>query len=164
MTETSLPIGDTFDDALGLGHADLTERVADAMRGVSRAYVDTVVATLALKEFENLTVATVTLLARLPEHGIKVAALARATGRTKQAAGKLMADLELHGYVARTPDPDDGRGFLVCPTERGRSALSHGAAIKDGLAGRAVEVLGVDALERLYSDLTTLESAFKGSL
>lgn len=158
------PIAEELGDALGIGHADLTDRVADAMRNVSRSYVESVVAALGHQGFAHLTVASLTLLVRLPERGIKVADLARGTGRTKQAAGKLIADLEQSGYVVRSPDPDDGRGFLVRPTEFGRKALSHGAAIKDDLAGRAIRVLGAEALERLYADLATLEDAFKDSL
>lgn len=151
---------DELGDVLGFGHADLTERVADAMRSVSRAYVEIVVATLGRYGFDNLTVATATLLASLPERGIKVADLARVTGRTKQAAGKLIADLEENGYVTRIPDADDGRSFLVHPTVKGQEVLLRGAAIKDSLAVRAVEALGPQALQRLYRDLATLEVTF----
>lgn len=160
MGETQ-PGGIDHIDALGIGAAGLTERVAEAMRNVSRAYLETVVATLARRGFGGLTVASVSLLARLPGTGMRAVDLARATGRTKQAAGKLIGELEANGYVTRAPDPDDRRGFLVRASGRGQDALSLGAQVKDELAGRAVEVIGAEALERLHRDLAALQEVFR---
>lgn len=148
-------------DALGIGQADLTERVAEAMRSVSRAYVETVVATLAQHGFAGLTAATISLLAMVPAEGARAVDLGRSTGRTKQAAGKLIGELQINGYVTRVADPHDRRGFLVQATERGTAALACGAQVKDQLAGRAVDVLGAEALERLHRDLAALEDVFR---
>ncbi|MFO6448189.1 MarR family winged helix-turn-helix transcriptional regulator [Erythrobacter sp. NE805] len=164
MEQRDVPGSPDLNDALGLAQAGLTERVAEAMRSVARAYVETIVAALAARGFEALTAATVTLLAKLPDRGITAADLARATGRTKQAAGKLIAELEQNGYVVRAPDPDDRRGFLIRASERGREALAIGAEVKDQLADRAAGVLGAKSLERLHRDLAALEAAFRDAL
>ena len=52
--------------------------------------------------------------------GTTVSTLAQRAQMTKQAMAELVLHLELHGYVSRVPDPDDGRAKLVLPTERGR--------------------------------------------
>ncbi|WP_208348900.1 MarR family winged helix-turn-helix transcriptional regulator [Pseudaestuariivita rosea] len=149
------------DDVLGLAQADLTERVAEAMRAVSRAYVASVVSALAEHGFVGLTPATITLLAQLPEHGAQTVTLARANRRTKQATGKLVAELEANGYVKRVPDPGDGRAMLVRPTKKGANALRIGADAKIALAERTLSVLGQDELTRLYANLDQLERMFK---
>ena len=77
------------------------------------------------------------------------------------AAGKLIGELQINGYVTRVADPHDRRGFLVQATERGTAALACGAQVKDQLAGRAVDVLGAEALERLHRDLAALEDVFR---
>ncbi|WP_306120638.1 MULTISPECIES: MarR family transcriptional regulator [unclassified Roseitalea] len=149
------------DDALGLAQADLTERVAEAMRAVSRAYVAAVVSALAEHGYRGLTPATITLLARLPAAGAQTVMLARASRRTKQATGKLVAELENNGYVKRVPDPADGRAMLVQPTKKGIAALRVGADAKITLAEHTASVLGQDELARLYADLGQLEKVFK---
>lgn len=152
---------ETFrNDALGLAQADLTERVSDAMRAVSRAYVAALVQALQKKGYDGLTPASISLLARLPDEGIQTVVLAHQTGRSKQATGKIVTELEVNGYVERVPDPTDRRGRLVRPTEQGRAALSNGVNIKESLSEQAVKALGPDALERLYSDLACLEAVF----
>ncbi len=148
-------------DALGLAQADLTEQLAETMRRASRAYVVAVVEALGQKGYAGLTPASVSLLARLPPQGSQTIDLARQTRRTKQAAGKIVADLVKQGYAERLPDPKDGRAQLVRPTEKGLEALTIGADVKLGLAERATIVLGVDTLERLHKDLASLEKALR---
>lgn len=148
-------------DALGLAQADLTERVAGAMQAVSRAYVAALVQALAEQGFDGLTPASVTLLARLPEGGAQTAVLARETHRTKQATGKVVAELEARGYADRVPDPSDGRAQLVRATDKGRAALAAGVGVKSALAKRTASVMGEADLQRLYADLARLEEAFQ---
>jgi DNA-binding MarR family transcriptional regulator len=55
----------------------------------------------------------------LDETGTTVSQLAERAQMTKQAMAELVLHLEAHGYVARTPNPADGRSKLVIPTDRG---------------------------------------------
>lgn len=151
---------DAQNDALGLAQADLTERVADAMRAVSRAYVMALIQALEKEGYDGLTPASISLLAKLPEQGVQTVVLANQTGRSKQATGKLVAELEANGYVERIPDPTDRRGRLVRLTKQGDAALANGVGIKEALSAHAVEALGPDALARLYADLASLEAVF----
>lgn len=148
-------------DALGLAQADLTERVAAAMQAVSRAYVSALVQALSEQGFDGLTPASVTLLAQLPENGAQTAVLARETRRTKQATGKVVAELEARGYAERVPDLSDGRAQLVRATDKGCAALAAGAGVKSALAERTASVMGEAHLQRLYADLARLEEAFQ---
>ncbi len=143
-------------DVLGFGEADLTERVAEAMKQASRAYVTAILLALSAEGFTALTPATLSLLSRLPEGGVQSAVIARATGRTKQATSKLVSELESAGYVERIADPNDRRGLLVKLTARGRAAMAVGLKAKAGLSGRAGDALGVERLTQLQVDLEAL--------
>lgn len=145
-------------DALGLAQADLTERVAVAMQSASRAYVAALLQALEAQGFDGLTPASVALLAWLPEEGAQTADLGRRTRRTKQATGRLVAELEARGYAERAADPDDRRASLVRPTARARAALAVGARVKGDLGAKAAAALGPEALARLYHDLERLEA------
>jgi DNA-binding MarR family transcriptional regulator len=60
--------------------------------------------------------------------GTRVVDIARRARITKQAVGEMVADLERRGYVARRPDPSDGRAKLVVLTERGQRAMDAAVA------------------------------------
>jgi DNA-binding MarR family transcriptional regulator len=152
------------EDALGIVEADLTERLADAMRRASRTYISTLIEALAAKGHDGLTPASLSLLARVPISGAQTAELARETGRTKQATGKIVAELEARGYARRGADPSDGRAQLVHRTDRGVAALADGAKVKAELSKSAGAALSAEVLERLYADLSRLEIGIRGAL
>ncbi len=149
-------------DALGIVSADLTERVADAMRAASRTYIVALLEGLAEEGHLGLTAASVALLALIPQDGAQAVAIARASRRSKQATGKLLAELEVLGFVERIEDPTDMRARLVRLTKRGRAAIAAGVAIKARLSKRATAILGEEAMARLHTDLSKLEKALSG--
>ncbi len=55
----------------------------------------------------------------LDDDGTRVSVLAERAQITKQSMAELVAHLERHGYVERTPDPGDRRAKLVRATPRG---------------------------------------------
>jgi DNA-binding MarR family transcriptional regulator len=55
----------------------------------------------------------------LDDRGTRVSVLAERAQITKQSMAELVAHLERHGYVERTPDPSDRRAKLVRSTARG---------------------------------------------
>ncbi len=161
MTEKKLVQSSDVADVLGLAQADLTERVAEAMQSVSRAYVGAVVDALAQKGYVGLTPASVSLLAYLTPEGCQTVDLAHRTRRSKQATGKIVSELERHDYAERLPDPNDGRAQLVRPTAKGLEALALGTTIKQDLAMRSSSVIGSETMERLHRDLARLEDVFR---
>jgi len=58
------------------------------------------------------------VLAYLDEDGIRLADLARVSGRNKQTIAAIVDELENLGYVQRADDPADRRAKLLMPTER----------------------------------------------
>ena len=75
---------------------------------------------LAAAGFDDLTPAQARVFQRIGPDGSRLTDLAAQAGITKQSAGFLVDQLERTGYVARVPDPQDGRARLVRVAERGR--------------------------------------------
>lgn len=86
-----------------------------------RAVEQRVFAALRAAGFEA-TLAQGRLLARVPQDGMRLTALAESAQVTKQTAGALVDQLEAAGYVQRGPDPTDSRARLVRIAARGRQA------------------------------------------
>jgi DNA-binding MarR family transcriptional regulator len=49
--------------------------------------------------------------------------VAERLGMTAQGASKIVSEMEAKEYVARRPDPEDGRAKHLCLASRGRAAL-----------------------------------------
>lgn len=98
------------------------------------------------------------LMGSLTEEGLRLSELADRLGITKQSVSQLVDDLEAEGYVARTPDPTDGRAKLVVFGPRGTEALpvawqalqATDDRVRDVLGEQGTEVLR-DALEQLLA-------------
>ena len=85
--------------------------------------------------------------------------LSRGLGVSKQAAAKIVAELEGRSLIEREPSPDDGRATLLRLSPRGRAlvtaAIEIGNAVEQGLArdlGDAAAANIRAALERLAYD------------
>lgn len=89
----------------------------------------------------TLPVGTAHLLSQLAEQGpARVGDLAQASRCHLSVASRLVAELEEHGVVARTTDPDDRRSHLVVLTAAGLDYLRRyreqiGELIGTALAG-----------------------------
>ena len=57
--------------------------------------------------------------------GARLTELAARSNMTLPAMAELVDELEQAGYVARRPDPSDGRAKLIRPTHEGRRALAR---------------------------------------
>jgi DNA-binding MarR family transcriptional regulator len=85
----------------------------------------------------NLTATQTAVLLRLEREGPgSVSELARAEGIRTQSMGTALAPLDEAGFIAGTPDPDDGRRTILSLTEAGKSFIDEGrSARQDWLAG-----------------------------
>jgi DNA-binding MarR family transcriptional regulator len=92
--------------------------------------------------------------------GTTAGELARALGVSKQAAAKMIDELERAGYVTRTHDPSDGRRKLIVLTPRAIEFLELSAAEFDAIADRWRNRLGEPRFEQLLDDL---EEVVRGS-
>lgn len=75
---------------------------------------------------------------------------------TKQGAGQLVAELEVHGYVERRPDPTDGRATRVYFTEAGWRYLLDAQEVKRVIEAEYRAELGEDRWRELNAALTQL--------
>jgi DNA-binding MarR family transcriptional regulator len=88
--------------------------------------------------------------------GTSAVELARRLGISKQAAGKIIENLERRGYVRRHPDRADARSKIVTLTERGVDALVQSEQIFNDLRRQWADRIGADRLSELESDLASL--------
>lgn len=73
----------------------------------------------------DLTMSQVSALSTILRHGpLRVGELARREQISKSSTTRLVAKLEGMGYLERTVDPEDGRGFVVDITANGHRLLS----------------------------------------
>lgn len=86
--------------------------------------------------------------------------LASAVGIDVSVASRQVAALERAGYVARRPDPRDGRAALLRLTDAGAAALATARALRDHWAASALSRWDEDdavrlseLVERLIEDL-----------
>lgn len=116
-------------------------------------------ATRKLKErgHEGLGMAHTALLPHLDaEGGTRATELAERAGMTKQAAGRVVRDLERMGYVKRTTDPEDARATLVAFTDEGWRFLEDAYHVKREIEAEYAAVLGEERMGLLRSALEDL--------
>jgi DNA-binding MarR family transcriptional regulator len=88
-------------------------------------------------------------------------------GITKQAAGKLLEQLEDRGYVARTAAVDDGRARPARLTERGWACIRTATALWRDVEEQAAAALGAEPLataRRVLEALAAERGAFAAPL
>lgn len=82
------------------------------------------------------------VFAQISLEGTRLTTLARRANMTPQAMGELVDELVAIGYVARRPDPSDGRAKLIVPTHRGRAAIEAAKVTIEGIEDNLIEMLG----------------------
>ncbi|SDH44197.1 DNA-binding transcriptional regulator, MarR family [Lentzea fradiae] len=75
-------------------------------------------------------------------------------GVTKQAAAKIVAELDEWGYVLREPHPTDRRAQYVALTTKGRDYLKLADNLWADLEGEMAEAIGAATLDTVKQGLT----------
>ena len=88
--------------------------------------------------------------------GTRLTELARRAGVTKQAMMVVVDELEVRGFVRRTPDPDDGRAKVVRLTARGRTLGAECRRAVAAVEARTMRTLGGRRYEGLREALDLL--------
>jgi DNA-binding MarR family transcriptional regulator len=91
--------------------------------------------------------------------GVTISELGRRLGVSKQAAAKTASGLERLGYLARTPDPADGRASRVQRTPRGDELLAISAELFEEARARWVDELGGRRVDELQDALESIGGA-----
>jgi DNA-binding MarR family transcriptional regulator len=102
----------------------------------------------------TLTVA----LATVEHHGpLTPSELAERERVQRPTATRIVASLVELGLVTRTPDPSDGRGFLVAPTAEGRALLRRLRGRKNAYLAKRMRDLDPDEVATLERAAEILE-------
>jgi len=105
------------------------------------------------------------VLLAVRDHQTTGADIALLLGVSKQAASKLVDEMEHGGYVKRQPHGDDARAKSIAITSRGRRFLGVVESIYDDLEEEWSYVMGRKRLEEMRSDLRqVVEVAHGGKL
>ena len=94
------------------------------------------------------------ILGNVGRRGVRLTVLAERSQMGLAACSELVNDLERLGYLARRPDPTDGRAKLILPTERGGELLDAAALATAGVDEDWKAAIGAAKFE---SAMTTLD-------
>lgn len=120
-----------------------------------RAMETAVVAELA-RHGHRLSIAQARVFQRIGPDGIRPSELAETTQLTKQTLGSILDQLEKAGYVARTPDPADGRARVVTITDRGHELVVLSLPVVEEMERAWTEHLGPERTQQLRETLVDL--------
>jgi DNA-binding MarR family transcriptional regulator len=96
--------------------------------------------------------------------GSRLTDLAERANMTKQSVGEATSNLELHGYLERVPDPDDGRAKIIRLTERGRDAQAVGRRLIDEIEREWAGRYGDERVAALRDALETITAERLGAV
>ncbi len=126
---------------------------------ISRLMSDDTVARMRARGVTGMMPAYPRLLGNLDTEGTRIGALARKMGVTRQAAAQLAVEIERAGFVARLPDPEDGRGVIVRFTAPGRAALACAVEVIAEIEQDYARVVGPERLALVKATLADLLAA-----
>jgi DNA-binding MarR family transcriptional regulator len=107
----------------------------------------------------GLTSSAISTLAGVEALGpVRLGDLAAYEGVTSPTQSRLVAGLEAHGLVERTPDPDDKRATLLAITEEGHHQLERLRTIGAAFLVERLTSLPPEQRERLSDALSVLET------
>jgi DNA-binding MarR family transcriptional regulator len=105
--------------------------------------------------YANLRSTHTTLLSNIDLAGSTVTAAAERAGITKQAMGRLAAELEDAGYIAVRSDPADARARVLHLTESGMRLMLDSLQVMTKLEDEYARLVGTDQLAAVMDGLET---------
>jgi len=132
------------------------EHIGRLLLRAHRAFSERALQQLRQRGHRRLTMVHMTLLPHIDVTGTQATAVAERAGMTKQAAGRVIADLEHEGYVQRLPDPDDQRAHLVVFTQAGWQFLVDAYHVLQEIEREYADLLGGERMCQLRDTLQDL--------
>ena len=97
-------------------------------------------------------------LVSVAKHGpLRLADLAQAELVSAPTITRLVAELETHALVLRTPDPADGRASLIQVTDSGLEAVKVARQVRQQIVAELLEPLSADEIATIEAALPALE-------
>lgn len=114
--------------------------------------------TLRLQEkgFSGVKPSHFNVLRHLDAQGMRQIDLAADAGISKQAVGKMIAELVQAGFVVLVNDETDGRAKRVIYTEIGKQLIDESVSVVKHLEKEMSEVLGIEDYATLRTSLVEL--------
>lgn len=134
------------------------EHIGRLLLRAHRSFSERALRKLRQRGHTRLSLAHTTLLPHLDVNGTQATVLAERAGMTKQAAGRLIADLEREGYVQRRPDPHDQRASTIAFTDAGQQFLRDAYQVKKEIEAEYTALLGETRMQQLRGILQELLS------
>ena len=106
--------------------------------------------------FDDVTLAHLSVLRHLDLEGLRISALARDAGVTKQAMGQMVKELVGRGYIRVGPDPTDGRAKLVSYSKEGLRLIMTAREVVADLERQYRHALGEDSYHQMRQALIAL--------
>lgn len=132
------------------------EHIGRLLLRAHRAFNERALRKLRQRGHTHLSMAHTTVLPHLDVNGTQATVLAERAGITKQAAGRVVADLEREGYVRRLPDPTDQRASIIVFTDAGRQYLVDAYQVKKEIEQEYTALLGAERMQQLRNTLQAL--------
>lgn len=132
------------------------EHIGRLLLRAHRAFNERALRKLRQRGHVGLSMVHLTLLPHLDVNGTQATVLAERAGMTKQAAGRVIDDLEREGYVQRLPDPTDRRASLIVFTSTGRQYLVDAYHVKKEIEAEYATLLGAERMQQFRSTLQDL--------
>ncbi|QLL05320.1 MarR family winged helix-turn-helix transcriptional regulator [Mycobacterium vicinigordonae] len=105
----------------------------------------------------DLTPSQTSVLIRLYKNGpASTSELAGAERVRPQSMTATLAGLDRLGYLARSPDPEDGRRQVITLTESGRTRAAHRRRAREEWLAKAMQDRYTEAERRTINDALTL--------
>ncbi len=111
---------------------------------------------LAARGYPDLRPAHGYAVLALGPDGATTSQLGTRLGITKQAAAKLVSQLERDGYLRRADHPSDGRAQLLQRTARGNALLRAAADVQEQIEGDWAQTVGERKVAAMRAALETV--------
>jgi DNA-binding MarR family transcriptional regulator len=97
-------------------------------------------------------------LVSVAKHGpLRLADLAQAELVSAPSITRLVAELEAKSLVSRTPDPADGRAWLIQVTDAGLEAVREARRVRQQIVAELLDPLSADEVTSIEAALPALE-------
>jgi len=127
---------------------------------ILREYNRRLVKELRRRGFADFSPSFPQILSNLDTEGTRIGTLAQRAGVTRQAAGKLLVEIERAGYVERSADADDARATLVLFTLRGRRLLATVLELVGAIEAEFASQLGAASFGQVRAGLFQIAEGF----
>ena len=126
------------------------------LRAARTAYGAAIRRDLAAAGFDDIPKNGIFVIGAISRRGAPMARIIEALGMSKQAAGQLIDQLVLRGYLLREVDPQDRRRLTISLSERGAAAAKISRAAVDRIDAALTRQAGDAAVAQARTVLTAL--------